>query len=68
MLPPGLSFNAVSEKALAASKANTSMRSYWDWHDMIAINKQGTFPYTPATNLLYAPAGSHQDAGRGGPR
>jgi len=54
MLPPGLSFNAVSEKALAASKANASLRSYWDWHDMIAINKQGTFPYTPATNLLYA--------------
>ena len=54
MLPPGLSFNAVSEKALAASKANSGMRSYWDWHDMIAINKQGTFPYTPATNLLYA--------------
>ena len=54
MLPPGLSFNAVSEKALAASKANTALRSYWDWHDMIAINKQGTFPYTPATNLLFA--------------
>src|SRR6202140_4001297 len=54
MLPPGLSFNAVSEKALAASKANNSMRSYWDWHDMIAINKLGTFPYTPATNLLFA--------------
>ena len=54
MLPPGLSFNAVSEKALAASKANGSLRSYWDWHDMIAINKQGTFPYTPATNLLFA--------------
>jgi alanine-glyoxylate transaminase / serine-glyoxylate transaminase / serine-pyruvate transaminase len=54
MLPPGLSFNAISEKALAASKANTSMRSYWDWHDMIAINKLGTFPYTPATNLLFA--------------
>src|SRR6201746_1082637 len=54
MLPPGLSFNAVSEKALAASRANSGMRSYWDWHDMIAINKQGTFPYTPATNLLYA--------------
>ncbi|MBS0531672.1 MAG: aminotransferase class V-fold PLP-dependent enzyme [Proteobacteria bacterium] len=54
MLPPGLGFNAVSEKALAASKASTSMRSYWDWHEMIAINKQGTFPYTPATNLLYA--------------
>jgi len=54
MLPPGLSFNAVSEKALAASRANASLRSYWDWHDMIAINKQGTFPYTPATNLLFA--------------
>ena len=54
MLPPGLSFNAVSEKALAASKANTSLRSYWDWHDMLEINKQGTFPYTPAINLLFA--------------
>jgi alanine-glyoxylate transaminase/serine-glyoxylate transaminase/serine-pyruvate transaminase len=54
MLPPGLGFNAISEKALAASKANTSLRSYWGWHDMIAINKQGTFPYTPATNLLFA--------------
>ncbi len=54
MLPPGLSFNAISEKALAAAKANPSMRSYWDWHDMIEINKQGTFPYTPAVNLLYA--------------
>jgi alanine-glyoxylate transaminase / serine-glyoxylate transaminase / serine-pyruvate transaminase len=54
MLPPGLSFNAVSEKALAASKANGSLRSYWDWHDMLEINKQGTFPYTPAVNLLFA--------------
>ncbi|WP_298259269.1 aminotransferase class V-fold PLP-dependent enzyme [Bradyrhizobium sp.] len=54
MLPPGLSFNAVSEKALAASKTNTSLRSYWDWHEMIAINKAGTFPYTPAINLLFA--------------
>src|SRR6202051_3209064 len=54
MLPPGLSFNAVSEKALAAARANDSMRSYWDWHDMIAINKLGTFPYTPAANLLFA--------------
>jgi alanine-glyoxylate transaminase / serine-glyoxylate transaminase / serine-pyruvate transaminase len=53
MLPPGLGFNALSEKALAASKANTSTRSYWDWHDMIANNKQGSFPFTPATNLLY---------------
>jgi alanine-glyoxylate transaminase/serine-glyoxylate transaminase/serine-pyruvate transaminase len=54
MVPPGLSFNAVSEKALAASKANTSLRSYWDWHDMIELSKVGTFPYTPAVNLLYA--------------
>jgi alanine-glyoxylate transaminase / serine-glyoxylate transaminase / serine-pyruvate transaminase len=54
MLPPGLSFNAVSEKALAASKANNSLRSYWDWHDMIEFNKIGTFPYTPAVNLLFA--------------
>jgi alanine-glyoxylate transaminase / serine-glyoxylate transaminase / serine-pyruvate transaminase len=54
MLPPGLSFNAVSEKALAASRANASLRSYWDWHDMLELNKQGTFPYTPAVNLLFA--------------
>jgi alanine-glyoxylate transaminase/serine-glyoxylate transaminase/serine-pyruvate transaminase len=54
MLPPGLSFNAVSEKALAASRANNSLRSYWDWQDMIEFNKQGTFPYTPAVNLLFA--------------
>ncbi|MFZ1174112.1 MAG: aminotransferase class V-fold PLP-dependent enzyme, partial [Bradyrhizobium sp.] len=54
MLPPGLSFNAISEKALAAAKTNTSLRSYWDWHDMLEINKAGTFPYTPAINLLFA--------------
>jgi alanine-glyoxylate transaminase/serine-glyoxylate transaminase/serine-pyruvate transaminase len=55
MLPAGLGFNAVSEKALEAAKANaSSMRSYWDWHDMLAFNKLGTFPYTPATNLLFA--------------
>jgi alanine-glyoxylate transaminase / serine-glyoxylate transaminase / serine-pyruvate transaminase len=53
MLPPGLGFNAVSEKALAVAKANPSMRSYWDWQDVIAINKIGTWPYTPATNLLF---------------
>ena len=52
MLPPGLGFNAVSEKALAAAKANPGMRSYWEWQDMIAFNKAGTFPYTPAINLL----------------
>lgn len=53
MLPPGLGFNAVSEKALAASKTNTLPRSFWDWEEMIKINAGGFFPYTPATNLLY---------------
>ena len=53
MLPPGLSFNAVSEKALAASKSSRLPKAYWDWHDMIAVNKTNYFPYTPATNLLY---------------
>jgi alanine-glyoxylate transaminase/serine-glyoxylate transaminase/serine-pyruvate transaminase len=54
MLPPGLGFNAVSEKALAVAKANSSsMRSYWDWQDVIAINQAGTWPYTPAINLLF---------------
>ncbi|OPH82098.1 pyridoxal-phosphate-dependent aminotransferase family protein [Nitrobacter vulgaris] len=53
MLPPGLGFNAVSEKALAASKSNTLPRAYWDWHPVIANNVEGSFPYTPATNLLY---------------
>src|SRR5438309_4326752 len=52
MLPPGLGFNAVSEKALAVAKANPGMRSYWDWQEVITFNKLGTFPYTPATNLL----------------
>ena len=53
MLPPGLSFNAVSEKALAASKTNKLSRSYWDWQEMISFNAKGFFPYTPSTNLLY---------------
>ncbi len=53
MLPPGLSFNAVSAKALAATKNAKLPRSFWDWADMIASNKDGYFPYTPATNLLY---------------
>jgi alanine-glyoxylate transaminase / serine-glyoxylate transaminase / serine-pyruvate transaminase len=53
MLPPGLSFNAVSAKALEASKAARLPRSYWDWQEMVAINATGYFPYTPATNLLY---------------
>jgi alanine-glyoxylate transaminase/serine-glyoxylate transaminase/serine-pyruvate transaminase len=53
MLPPGLSFNAVSDKALAAGKSATLPRSYWSWEEMIGPNKNGFFPYTPATNLLY---------------
>lgn len=53
MLPPGLCFNAVSEKALAASKTSTFSHSYWSWESMLKLNKQGYFPYTPSTNLLY---------------
>jgi len=53
MLPPGLSFNAVSDKALAASKSAKLPRSYWSWEEMLSSNKAGWFPYTPATNLLY---------------
>ena len=53
MLPPGLSFNAVSARATAAAKTATTPRSYWDWHDMTGPNAAGYFPYTPATNLLY---------------
>lgn len=53
MLPPGLSFNAVSQKALAANKSAGLQRSYWDWADMIGPNATGYFPYTPSTNLLY---------------
>ena len=53
MLPPGLGFNAISNKALQVSKSNRLSRSYWDWQAMIANNESGYFPYTPATNLLY---------------
>ena len=53
MLPPGLGFNAISDKALAASKSARLPKSYWDWQAMLASNKSGFFPYTPATNLLY---------------
>jgi alanine-glyoxylate transaminase/serine-glyoxylate transaminase/serine-pyruvate transaminase len=52
MLPPGLSFNAISDKALAASKTAKLPRAFWDWEDMLAINEKGFFPYTPSTNLL----------------
>ena len=53
MLPPGLCFNAVSEKALAAGKLSTFPHSYWSWDSMLELNKRGYFPYTPSTNLLY---------------
>ena len=53
MLPPGLSFNAVSAKARKAAQSARLPKSYWAWEEMIAANKMGFFPYTPATNLLY---------------
>ncbi|MBE9640359.1 pyridoxal-phosphate-dependent aminotransferase family protein [Salipiger mangrovisoli] len=53
MLPPGLSFNAVSEKAFELSKTGGMRRSYWDWQEMATINGTGYFPYTPGTNMLY---------------
>jgi alanine-glyoxylate transaminase/serine-glyoxylate transaminase/serine-pyruvate transaminase len=53
MLPPGLSFHAVSDKALAASRTARLPRSYWAWEPMIAANRSGFFPYTPSTNLLF---------------
>ena len=53
MLPPGISFNAVSEKAREAAKSSTLPALFWSWEEMIANNKNGFFPYTPATNLLY---------------
>jgi alanine-glyoxylate transaminase/serine-glyoxylate transaminase/serine-pyruvate transaminase len=53
LLPPGLGFNAISEKALAASESARLPRSYWDWRAMLDDNAKGFFPYTPPTNLLY---------------
>ena len=53
MLPPGLSFNAVSDKALAASRQARLPRAYWRWDETLTMNRQGYFPSTPATNLLY---------------
>lgn len=53
MMPPGLSFTAISEKALEASKSAKLARSYFSWEDMLAFNGDGFFPYTPATGLLY---------------
>jgi len=53
MLPPGLCFNAVSEKALEHAAGSTARHSYWRWDAMLENNRRGYFPYTPATNLLY---------------
>lgn len=53
MLPPGLSFNAISQKAIEASKTSKFPKSFWRWDDMLAMNANGFFPYTPATNLFY---------------
>jgi alanine-glyoxylate transaminase / serine-glyoxylate transaminase / serine-pyruvate transaminase len=53
MLPPGLGFNAISEKALVANKTASLPRSYWDWQQMLQPNRSGFFPFTPATNLLF---------------
>lgn len=53
MLPPGMSFNAISEKALRASESAKLPRAYWDWQEMLKPNRTGFFPYTPPTNLLY---------------
>jgi alanine-glyoxylate transaminase/serine-glyoxylate transaminase/serine-pyruvate transaminase len=53
MIPPGLSFNAVSQKALLANKTAKMPRSYWDWQGMLKSGETGFFPYTPATNLIY---------------
>jgi alanine-glyoxylate transaminase/serine-glyoxylate transaminase/serine-pyruvate transaminase len=53
MLPPGISFNAVSPKAIEAGKSARLPRSFWDWEEIIAMNQTGYWPYTPSTNLLY---------------
>ncbi len=53
MLPPGMSFNALSDKALAAAKTSKMPKSFWAWDDMLTMNKIGFFPYTPATQMLY---------------
>jgi alanine-glyoxylate transaminase/serine-glyoxylate transaminase/serine-pyruvate transaminase len=58
MLPPGMSFNAVSDKALAASKNSKLTKSFWAWDEMITMNKIGFFPYTPATQMLHGLAAS----------
>ena len=67
MLPPGLSFNAISDKALKATETAKLHRSYWDWRPMLEANKTGYFPYTPGTNLLFGLQRGGEDAAGGGP-
>ncbi len=66
MLPPGLGFNAISEKALAAGKTGGMPRSYWDWQEMLAPNAAGFFPYTPVHQPAVRAARGAGDAGGGG--
>ena len=63
MLPPGLGFNAVGPKAREAAGTATLPRSYWDWEPCLDARETGSFPYTPATNLLYGPRRGLCDAG-----
>src|SRR5437879_7407121 len=58
MLPPGMSFNAVGDNALAAAKTSKLPKSFWSWDDMLTMNKVGFFPYTPATQMLHGLAPS----------
>ena len=53
MLPPGLAFNAISEKAMAAGKTAKLPRSYWDWRELLELSRNGFFPYTPSINLIF---------------
>lgn len=53
MLPPGVSFNAVSDKAIEASRHNAMPKSFWAWDEILEANRNGYWPYTPSTNLLY---------------
>ena len=66
MLPPGLSFNAISDRALAASKTARLPRAYWAWEPMLAANANGFFPTTPATNLLFGLREALRMLARGG--
>lgn len=53
MLPPGLGFNAINQKAMDAARSNTSLNSYWQWDRVVEMNKKGFYPYTPASNLFF---------------